>query len=137
MSPVTKSKMPLAAVAAAAAIMLAVQPRLAGQNAMLPPPGFHHLRLNSVDPDAAVAFYTRQFPSTAKATWSGFAALKSPNNVMLVFNKVATAPPVLLTSQSYAARMSRPKPSAVTALRNGKRSSLVASYERTLPWPLR
>jgi len=26
-------------------------------------PGFHHLRLNSVDPDAAIAFYTRQFPS--------------------------------------------------------------------------
>jgi hypothetical protein len=28
---------------------------------MLPAPGFHHLHLNSVDPDAAVAFYARQF----------------------------------------------------------------------------
>jgi len=95
MSQVTTSKMPVAAVAAAAAISLAVQLPAAEQNAMLPPPGFHHLRLNSVDPDAAVAFYTRQFPSTAKTAWSGLAALKSPNNVMLVFNKVAIAPPVL------------------------------------------
>jgi hypothetical protein len=27
-------------------------------------PGFHHLHLNSVDPDAAIAFYTRLFPTT-------------------------------------------------------------------------
>ena len=26
---------------------------------MLPPPGFHHLHLNSVDPAAAIHFYTR------------------------------------------------------------------------------
>ena len=26
-------------------------------------PGFHHLHLNSVDPDAAIDFYTRQFPT--------------------------------------------------------------------------
>ena len=31
---------------------------------MLPAPGFHHLHLNSVDPDAAVDFYTRRFPTT-------------------------------------------------------------------------
>ena len=59
---------------------------------MLPAPGFHHLHLNSVDPDAAIAFYTRQFPSTAKASWGGFPALKSPNNVLLLFSKVATPP---------------------------------------------
>jgi hypothetical protein len=39
----------------------------------LPAPAFHHLHLNAVDPDAAIAFYTRQFPSTAKATWGGAA----------------------------------------------------------------
>jgi catechol 2,3-dioxygenase-like lactoylglutathione lyase family enzyme len=80
---------------AAAVVVFATQLPAAGQNAMLPPPGFHHLRLNSVDPDAAIAFYTRQFPSTSKATWGGLAALKSPNNVMLLFNKVATPAPVL------------------------------------------
>ena len=31
---------------------------------MLPAPGFHHLHLNSVDPDAAIEFYVRQFPTS-------------------------------------------------------------------------
>jgi catechol 2,3-dioxygenase-like lactoylglutathione lyase family enzyme len=65
----------------------------AGQT--LSPPTFHHLHLNSIDPDAAIAFYTRQFPSTAKATWGAFPALTSPNNVMVLFTKVATPAPVL------------------------------------------
>ena len=42
---------------------------------MLSVPGFHHLHLNSVDPEAAIAFYTRQFPTTAKASWGGLPAL--------------------------------------------------------------
>ena len=64
------------------------------QNApALPAPGFHHLHLNSLDPDAAIAFYTRQFPSTSKTTWGGIPALASPNNVLVLFTKVA-APPV-------------------------------------------
>ena len=59
---------------------------------MLPNPSFHHLHLNSVDPDAAIAFYTRQFPSTSAGTWSGLPALRSPNNVMIVFTKVDRPP---------------------------------------------
>jgi catechol 2,3-dioxygenase-like lactoylglutathione lyase family enzyme len=59
---------------------------------MLPPPGFHHLHLNSVDPDAAVAFYIRRFPTTAATTWGGVPALASPNNVMVLFTRVAAAP---------------------------------------------
>ena len=39
---------------------------------MLPTPGFHHIHLNSVDPDRAIDFYTRQFPSTAKGAGAGF-----------------------------------------------------------------
>jgi catechol 2,3-dioxygenase-like lactoylglutathione lyase family enzyme len=64
-----------------------------GQTDMLAAPGFHHLHLNSVDPDAAIDFYTRQFPSTAKTSWGGFPALASPNNVLVLFSKVATSPP--------------------------------------------
>ena len=60
---------------------------------MLPAPGFHHLHLNSVNPDAAIDFYLRQFPTTAKTSWGGFPALKSPNNVLIVFTKVESAPP--------------------------------------------
>ena len=59
---------------------------------MLLTPKFHHLHLNSTDPDAAIDFYTRQFPSTAKGSWGGFPALKSPNNVMVLFTKVDTPP---------------------------------------------
>ena len=54
---------------------------------MLPPPGFHHLHLNSVDPDAAIDFYVRQFASTAKTSWGGLPALKSPNNVLVLFTQ--------------------------------------------------
>ena len=60
---------------------------------MLAAPGFHHLHLNSIDPEAAIAFYTRQFPTTAKTTWGGLPALQSPNNVLILFTKVATPPP--------------------------------------------
>jgi catechol 2,3-dioxygenase-like lactoylglutathione lyase family enzyme len=62
---------------------------------MLPTPTFHHVHLNSPNPDAAIDFYVRQFASTSKSTWGGMAALQSPNNVMLLFNKVAIEPPVL------------------------------------------
>ena len=64
-----------------------------GQTAMLPAPGFHHLHLNSVDPDAAIDFYTRQFASTRKTTWGGLPALQSPNNVLILFTKVDKPPP--------------------------------------------
>ena len=59
---------------------------------MLPTPKFHHIHLKAVDPGAAIAFYTRQFPSTSKGSWGGFAALKSPNDVMVLFDKVDSPP---------------------------------------------
>jgi catechol 2,3-dioxygenase-like lactoylglutathione lyase family enzyme len=59
---------------------------------MLAAPGFHHLHLNSVDPDAAIDFYIRQFPTSAKATWSGLPALTAPNDVLVLFTKVDTPP---------------------------------------------
>ena len=59
---------------------------------MLPTPGFHHLHLNSVDPEAAIDFFTRQFPSTQKGHWGGHAALFSPNDVMVLFDKVDRPP---------------------------------------------
>src|SRR5216684_5403855 len=61
--------------------------------APLPAPGFHHLHLNSVDPEAAIAFYIRQFPDSSKATWGGMPALKAKTNVLILFDKVVTPPP--------------------------------------------
>jgi catechol 2,3-dioxygenase-like lactoylglutathione lyase family enzyme len=81
-----------AAFTVAAAVVATGHPA-AGQN--MPPPAFHHLHLNSIAPDAAIAFYTRQFPSTSPTSWGGFPALKSPNNVMVLFSKVDLAPPIL------------------------------------------
>jgi catechol 2,3-dioxygenase-like lactoylglutathione lyase family enzyme len=59
---------------------------------MLTAPGFHHLHLNSVDPDAAIEFYIRQFPRSAKTRWGGLPALAAPNDVLMLFTKVATPP---------------------------------------------
>jgi catechol 2,3-dioxygenase-like lactoylglutathione lyase family enzyme len=58
----------------------------------LPAPGFHHLHLNSVDPEAAIAFYVRQFPRSRPMTWGGRPALAAPNDVLVLFTPVATAP---------------------------------------------
>ena len=60
--------------------------------APLAAPSFHHLHLNSVNPEAAIDFYTRAFPSTSKSTFAGQPALRSPNNVLVLFNRVATPP---------------------------------------------
>ena len=60
---------------------------------MLPAPGFHHLHLNSVDPEAAIGFYTRQFASTSRTLWGGFPALSSPNDVLILFSQVDAPAP--------------------------------------------
>jgi len=62
---------------------------------VLTTPTFHHLHLNSVDPDAAIDFYTEQFTTTSRAMWGGFPALDSPNRVMILFTKVPTPPAIL------------------------------------------
>src|SRR5438874_8908035 len=68
----------------------ATSAQVAGEK--LPAPGFHHLHLNSVNPEAAIDFYTRQFPSTMKAAFADQPALKS-GNVYVLFNRVAKPPP--------------------------------------------
>src|SRR5262249_31063880 len=81
------------ATARPAALPLWATQSATGQTRMLPAPGFHHLHLNSVDPDKAIAFYLRQFPSTSKTRWAGLPALASPNNVLIVFSQVDRPPP--------------------------------------------
>jgi catechol 2,3-dioxygenase-like lactoylglutathione lyase family enzyme len=58
----------------------------------LPTPAFHHLHLNSVNPEAAIEFYVKAFPSTSKGTFAGQPALRSPNNVWVLFSEVAAPP---------------------------------------------
>ncbi len=63
-----------------------------GAQAALPTPGFHHLHLNSVNPEAAIAFYAAQFPSTSRTEFAGQPALRSPNDVLLLFTRVSAPP---------------------------------------------
>lgn len=65
----------------------------AAQAPPLAPPSFHHLHLNVVDPDAMIDYLTRQFPSTSRTSWGGQAALASPNNVLILFDRVSVPAP--------------------------------------------
>jgi catechol 2,3-dioxygenase-like lactoylglutathione lyase family enzyme len=89
-----KARTPISAMLVAAMLAPWNQLPATGQTNMLPAPGFHHLHLNSVDPLAAIDFYTRQFASTSTTSWGGFPALASPNNVLVLFSKVDTTPPI-------------------------------------------
>lgn len=81
-------------VVACLAALLAARGTVAthAQNGTLPAPGFHHLHLNSTNPDKAIEFYTRAFPVASRTTWGGMPALKSPNNVLILFTKVDQPP---------------------------------------------
>jgi len=81
-----KSRFFYAALTVAIAVMASATPK--GQGPALTTPGFHHLHLASTNPDAAIAFYTKTFPSTAAATWGGMPALRSPNNVLVLFTRI-------------------------------------------------
>src|SRR5437867_3673245 len=74
--------------ALAAAVTLLGSAILRSQSAALATPGFHHLHLGSTNPEAAIAFYTKAFPATSKATWGGMPALRSPNNVLVLFTRI-------------------------------------------------
>jgi len=76
----------------ACCFLQAMLARTQNQEAKLPPPGFHHLHLNSTNPYAAIEFYTKQFPSTAKSSFGGIPALKA-GKVYVLFTKVNAPPP--------------------------------------------
>ena len=62
-----------------------------GDSGSLATPGFHHLHFRTRDPDGAVEFYTRQFPSTSAARLGGFPAVKT-GQVHLLFTRVPETP---------------------------------------------
>lgn len=78
--------------ACALALWVAAGPA-AAQSPPLTAPSFHHLHLNVVDPDAMIAFLTRQFPSTSRISWGGQPALASPTNALILFNRVSAPAP--------------------------------------------
>ena len=76
--------------AVASVVLLAAMPTRAAE--ALPAPGFHHLHLNSTDPRAAADFYAREFLKTSRTVWNGMTGIATPNDVMVLFNKVANPP---------------------------------------------
>lgn len=60
----------------------------------LPAPTFHHVHLNSVDPDAAIDYYVRHFPSSKRVTWCGEPAVHAATDVLILFTKVAQPAPL-------------------------------------------
>ncbi len=79
-------------------MLFAAFARLAlAQEPPLPTPGFHHLHLNSPDPEAEIAFYTKNFTTTQRAMFDGQPALKALN-VWILFNKVPSR--AMLTPQT-------------------------------------
>jgi len=58
----------------------------------LPQAQFHHVHLNSADPAAAIAFYTKTFDVTKKTTLAGTDVVQS-ENMYLMFNQRNAKPP--------------------------------------------
>jgi predicted enzyme related to lactoylglutathione lyase len=72
-------------------LLLVVPASLASLDDALPPAAFHHVHLNSLDPEKAISFYTSTFDVTKSTSVAGFRAVQS-ENMYLLFNKVASAP---------------------------------------------
>src|SRR6266513_2924642 len=53
-------------------------------------PMLHHVGLNSVDPDRAIDWYLRVWPTAKRTTFAGFPAVES--DMLVLFNKVSRPP---------------------------------------------
>jgi len=53
-------------------------------------PRLHHVGLNSVDPEKAIAWYLKVWPSATRTTVAGYPAVQS--DMLVLFNKVARPP---------------------------------------------
>ena len=83
----------LVSAAAVAAALLIVSATAAQQS----PAGFHHVHLNSTDPAAAIAWYTKTFPVTSRATVAGFDGIAT-ERIHLLFTRSENPPSSVLNS---------------------------------------
>ena len=65
---------------------IALQSRLALSQDTHPVPRLHHVGLNSVDPEKAIAWYLALWPSATRTTVAGYPAVQA--DMLLLFNKV-------------------------------------------------
>ena len=57
----------------------------------LPPPMFHHIHINSVDPDRSIAWYSDYWPQGEATTYAGFQAFY--DDIYLLYTQVDTQAP--------------------------------------------
>jgi catechol 2,3-dioxygenase-like lactoylglutathione lyase family enzyme len=76
-------------VAALAALLAAPVPGVAQGAGALPP--LHHVGLNSVDPEAAIAWYRRLWPTAVRTEVAGEPGVQG--EMLLLFQRVAAPPP--------------------------------------------
>ncbi len=97
MTLIVKAASAAVAVAALAAIGTGTTVGAQAQGPAAEQIKFHHVHLNSTDPAAAAAYYTRPFAVTAtRTTFNGLEAVKT-GNLYILFTKVATPPTNELT----------------------------------------
>ncbi|MBI1761082.1 MAG: VOC family protein [Acidobacteria bacterium] len=89
-------KFPLLFMAFAAGVITLLAQAAARQDALANTAHFHHLQLNTTDPQRALEFYTSRF-DCEKAKFNGQDAVWAQKS-WLLFNKVKQAPPAELTS---------------------------------------
>jgi len=59
----------------------------------LPMPSYHHLHVNSVDPDRSLAWYSQYWPTGKITTVAGFRAFEGGNGLVLLYTKVSRQAP--------------------------------------------
>ena len=57
----------------------------------LPPPTFHHIHINSVDPERSIAWYSEYWPQGEATTYAGFQAFY--DDIYLLYTQVDTQAP--------------------------------------------
>src|SRR5690242_19210498 len=83
-------------VVAASSIAVAGLVRAQGQPPAatpLPQPAFHHIHLNSVDPEKSIAWYAQYWPKGKKATFAGVPAFTDNQGFYLLYTKVPKQAP--------------------------------------------
>ncbi|HYL35580.1 MAG TPA: MBL fold metallo-hydrolase [Bryobacteraceae bacterium] len=63
-----------------------------GRSAALPAPRFHHIHINSVDPEKSREWYSKYWPAGKKTTVAGFPAFQG-SDLYLLYTKVARQAP--------------------------------------------
>lgn len=59
----------------------------------IPAPAFHHIHINSVDPERSLNWYAQYWPEGRKTTFAGFPAFSDEKGFYLLYTKVAKQAP--------------------------------------------